>query len=176
MLNLFCGVGRGQGVVLVVKASWGGMASDGELFNDTFVIEAVDRNADGATEKKFDKVSRIEAKSENYETTLTLDVNMELYPLQRQERVRLMLASKLSETGDSEGYNPTAPLPSRADAFGYIMYGKIFKYAENAGKAVVYASFGGLLMALTGEPRTLSARSFNVDSSLYLFMTKTDEN
>lgn len=152
------------------------MASDGELFNDTFVIEAVDLNSEGVTEKKFDKVSRIEAKSENYETTLTLDVNMELYPLQRQERVRMMLASKLSDGGDMEGYNASVPLPSRADAFDYIMYGKIFKYAENAGKAVVYASFGGLLMALTGEPRTLSSRSFNVDSALYLFMTKSDDN
>lgn len=157
-------------------------SAEGELFNDTFVIQGVDMHEgeDGkkTQEKKFDKVSRIDAKSENYETTLTLDVNMELYPLRNNERIRLLLASKLGADGEHdstvEGYDPSRPLPDRADAFDYIMFGKIFKYSETKGKAVVYASFGGLLLALTGEPRTLGARAFNVDANLYLFLTKVD--
>jgi DNA-directed RNA polymerases I, II, and III subunit RPABC3 len=157
-------------------------SADGELFNDTFVIQSLDTHEgeDGkpVLEKKFDKVSRIDAKSENYETTLTLDINMELYPLRTSERVRLLLASKLGGDGENdstvEGYDPSRPLPDRADAFDYIMYGKIFKYSESNGKAVVYASFGGLLMALTGEPRTLGARAFNVDANLYLFLTRVE--
>lgn len=155
-------------------------SADGELFNDTFVIQGVDMHAgeDGkkVLDKKFDKVSRVDAKSENYETTLTLDVNMELYPLRSNDRVRLLLASKLGADAESSlpGYDPSHPLPPRADAFDYVMFGKIFKYAEAKGKAIVYASFGGLLMALTGEPRTLGARAFNVDADMYLFLTKVD--
>jgi DNA-directed RNA polymerases I, II, and III subunit RPABC3 len=159
-------------------------SADGELFNDTFVIESIDlHDAEGdgpkVLDKKFDKVSRIDAKSDNYETTLTLDVNMELYPLRANERVRLLLASKLGGDGadgtvEVDGYDPSRRLPDRADAFDYIMFGKIYKYAETKGKAVVYASFGGLLMALTGEPRTLGARAFNVDANLYLFLTKVE--
>lgn len=101
---------------------------------------------------------------------------MEIYPIREGDRLELLLATQLGESAvddfDGLGYDPTKKLPSRADAYDYIMYGKIFKYAETDGKAVVYVSFGGLLMALKGEPRTLGARAFNVDTTLYLFLRK----
>lgn len=104
---------------------------------------------------------------------------MELYPLRDGDRLEMLLATQLGETGGDDygapGYDPTRKLPSRADAYDYIMYGKIFKYAESEGKAVVYVSFGGLLMALKGEPRTLGARAFNVDSTMYLFLRKIQD-
>lgn len=165
-------------------------SADGELFNDTFVIRTLDVHTDDdkkqTMDKKFDKVSRIDADSENYSSTkLTLDVNMELYPLRQEERVRLLLSSKLGGEDDAvsdlAGYDPTKPLPDRANMFDYIMFGKIYKYdskpshGQESATATVYASFGGLLMALTGSPQTLGARAFNVDSSLYLFLAKEDE-
>lgn len=178
-------------------------SADGELFNDIFIIESLDvhnKDADGngTLDKKFDKVSRIDAKSNTYDTMLTLDVNMELYPLRENERVRLLLATKLGgddEVSDLPGYDPTKPLSDRADKFDYIMYGKIYKYSEHeetvkvkaakAGaedkekillRATVYASFGGLLMSLKGEPQMLGARAFTVDASLYLFLAKVDRD
>lgn len=165
-------------------------SADGELFNDTFVIKTLDVHTDDdkqtTFDKKFDKVSRIDADSENYSTKLTLDVNMELYPLRQEERVRLLLSSKLGgdddgDVSDLPGYDPTKALPDRADRFDYIMFGKIYKYDSKPSRgtdpetATVYASFGGLLMALTGNPQTLGARAFNVDASLYLFLAKEDE-
>jgi DNA-directed RNA polymerases I, II, and III subunit RPABC3 len=123
-------------------------------------------------------VSRIDASSENYATTLTLDVNMELYPLREGDHVEVLLATQLGEAGTDStgaGYDPTRKLPQRADDYEYIMYGKIYKYAETGGRAVVYASFGGLLMALKGEPRTLGARAFNVDSTLYIFLRRSQD-
>lgn len=44
------------------------------LFEDTFTIKSVDNT-------KFDRVSRIESKSQAFETTLTLDINTDIYPL-----------------------------------------------------------------------------------------------
>lgn len=41
------------------------------LFNDTFTVSSVDRDG-----KKFDRVSRIAARSENHEMDLTLDVSL----------------------------------------------------------------------------------------------------
>lgn len=36
----------------------------------------------------------------------------------------------------------------------------------------MYASFGGLLMALKGESRILTSHAFKVDSEVYLFMRR----
>lgn len=86
----------------------------------------------------------------------------------------MLLATELDSSGadTSGGYDPTRKLTGRAAAYDYIMQGRIFRYDEVDGKAIVYASYGGLLMALNGEPRTLGARVFTVDSKLYLFLRK----
>lgn len=65
---------------------------------------------------------------------------------------------------------------TKADKFEYVMFGKVFKYKDalmkkgQAVKAEVYASFGGLLMQLSGDPKKLE--SLDVDQSLYLMMRK----
>jgi DNA-directed RNA polymerases I, II, and III subunit RPABC3 len=123
-------------------------------------------------------VSRIDASSENYSTSLTLDVNTEIYPLRENDRIELLLATQLDSNASEEildGYDASRKLQGRAAAYEYIMHGKIFKYAESHGKAIVYASYGGLLMSLKGEPRTLGPRAFNVDSRLYLFLKKVQD-
>lgn len=149
----------------------------GVLFSDTFDLEALDYDpVEKRKEKKFDKVSRIDAKSENYDTEITLDINSEIYPMKEGDKFEVLLADRLYEDAQDEseipGYDPTRQLDSRADSFEYIMHGKIFKYAEEKSRAVVYASFGGLLMALKGETRILPSHSFKLDSIVYLFMKK----
>ncbi|KAJ8565714.1 hypothetical protein K7X08_008290 [Anisodus acutangulus] len=68
---------------------------DGFHFDEIIKIRKVD--ADG---KKYDKVSRIDAESNDGETSIQLDINSELYPMQRKEvvyvsfgRLQLMLKS-----------------------------------------------------------------------------------
>lgn len=146
-------------------------------FTDTFVVSAVD--VDPATNEKkkhFDKVSRIEGKGENYNMHITLDVNTEVYPVAESDRVEILLTEQLRQEADDTdadaSYDPTIPLGELADTYEYIMHGRIFKFAETKNTAVLYMSFGGLLMALTGEPRSLNSYTYKVDSPVFLFMRK----
>lgn len=93
-------------------------------------------------------VSRIEAKSETYDTELTLDVNTEIYPIMQSETIEILLSEQLDDAAtkpdsadDMQGYNPTKPLGDRADDFEYIMRGKIFKYTEKHMRAYVWNAF-----------------------------------
>ncbi|KAF2321979.1 hypothetical protein GH714_005148 [Hevea brasiliensis] len=77
------------------------------LFEDIFVVDKLD--PDG---KKFDKVSRIEAHSQNCDMFMHLDVNTEIYPM---------------AVGSKENL---------ADKYE-IMHGKLYKISEEgSGKAV----------------------------------------
>ena len=71
-------------------------------------------------------------------------------------------------------YDPSVGKRSTiADGFDYVMFGKVFKYKDQKMKVVkaqVYASFGGLLMQLSGAPKDLEA--LDVDQSVYLLMRK----
>uniref|UniRef100_A0A7N2R751 Uncharacterized protein n=1 Tax=Quercus lobata TaxID=97700 RepID=A0A7N2R751_QUELO len=70
----------------------------GELiFDDIFKVQRV--NPDG---KKYDKVTRIEARSEKCDMFMQLDVNTEIYPIDKEERFLVALSTTLSlECGDS---------------------------------------------------------------------------
>lgn len=98
------------------------------LADDVFEVMAVD--PDG---KKFDRVSRIQGKSENYDTKLLLDVNTEIYPLKMGEKFSLVLSKTLSLDGSpmdvDSAWRPNAG-PTLADKFEYVMYGRVFKFEE----------------------------------------------
>jgi DNA-directed RNA polymerase I, II, and III subunit RPABC3 len=64
-----------------------------------------------------------------------------------------------------------------ADKYEYVMHGKLYKISEdkdtsdqNAKKVEMYASFGGLLVMLKGDPS--SAANFELDQRLFLLMRK----
>ncbi|ORX82085.1 RNA polymerase [Basidiobolus meristosporus CBS 931.73] len=143
------------------------------LFSDIFDIKDVDRDG-----KKFDRVSRLNARSENYDMELTLDFNNELYPLEIGDKFSLVLASSLSLDGvrdlDASGKKESwreRTEKNLADDYEYVMYGKVYKYDESSGSKVsVYASYGGLLMALEGDFRHL--QNISVSENIYLLMRK----
>lgn len=85
------------------------------------------------------KVSRIEGRSEAYDTELVLDINSEIYPVSADEVIDILITERLEDAqpnpDEPEGYNPTKPLGDRADAYEYIMHGKIFKYHEERQRA-----------------------------------------
>lgn len=78
------------------------------LFDDLFTIDDIDKEG-----KKFDRgkyatrenlasidfnaVSRLYARSSNFDMGLTLDYNVELYPLKQEEKFSLVLASSLGQ-------------------------------------------------------------------------------
>jgi len=138
--------------------------------------QSFNEEADKIKEKKFDQVSRIIAKSEFYDYTLTIDVNTNIYPIKEKEKIEVMLADTLNEgeTQEEEGYNPAKKLDTRALQYGYIMQGRVYKYSQAKHKADVYASFGGLLMQLNGSAQIISKARFSVDNKIYIFIRKAD--
>jgi DNA-directed RNA polymerase I, II, and III subunit RPABC3 len=164
------------------KRELGAMA-DSVLFEDIFTISVVD--PDG---KKFDRVSRLVAHSEQFDMDLLLDVNIDVYPIARSEKkFTLALAATLNLDGTpDDGTFDQTRRKSLADKYEYVMYGKVYKYADASGAATaagggqrgsgatakveVYISFGGLLMCLKGEPNNLS--NLLLDQRVYLLMRK----
>eukprot|EP00252_Welwitschia_mirabilis_P021964 TRINITY_DN5795_c0_g1_i1.p1 TRINITY_DN5795_c0_g1~~TRINITY_DN5795_c0_g1_i1.p1 ORF type:complete len:145 (-),score=20.95 TRINITY_DN5795_c0_g1_i1:271-705(-) len=139
------------------------------LFEEIFTITAVDPEG-----KKFDKVSRIEARSEQFDMYMLLDVNIDVYPVAVGERFMLAMATTLNLDGTPDtGYFISAR-KTLADKYEYVMYGKLYKIDETGAganaKIEIYVSYGGLLMLLRGEPSHLN--SFQLDQRLYLLMRK----
>ncbi|KAK1327242.1 hypothetical protein QJS10_CPA01g02970 [Acorus calamus] len=138
------------------------------LFEDIFILTKMD--PDG---KRFDKVSRIEAKSEQFEMYMQLDVNTEIYPLHVGDKFTMVLAPTLNLDGTPDtGYFTQGGRKTLADKFEYVMHGKLYKIAEesNTGLVEIYVSFGGLLMMLRGDPS--NAANFELDQKLFLLMRK----
>ncbi|KAM7525053.1 hypothetical protein LguiA_014955 [Lonicera macranthoides] len=142
----------------------------GALFEDIFTVEKLD--PDG---KKFDKVTRIEAKSERLEVYMQLDVNTEIYPMYAGDKFLMVLASTLNLDGTPDtGYYTPVGRKSLADEFEYVMHGKLYKISEEGAepnvKVEMDISFGGLLMMLKGEP-SISAK-FELDQRLFILIRK----
>ncbi|XP_028801707.1 DNA-directed RNA polymerases II and V subunit 8A [Neltuma alba] len=132
------------------------------LFNDIFKVEDVD--PDG---KKYDKVSRIVAKSEKCDMYMLLDVNTEIYPLNKNERFLMVLSPSLVlNTKDGK--------VSIQDKFEYIMHGRLYNITKEGSKdefeVEVYASFGGLQMMIRGH--VSHCLKFVVDQNLFLLLRK----
>ncbi|KAG8900204.1 DNA-directed RNA polymerases I, II, and III subunit RPABC3 [Tulasnella sp. 408] len=115
--------------------------------------------------------------------TLSLDYNVELYPLYKGEAVTVTLASSLSLGGlnqdkEANTWRPGAKTTKGLDDdYDYVMFGrasialKVYKFDEAAeGKVTVYASFGGLLMALAGSFRHL--QNIVIGENIYLLMRR----
>ena len=88
-------------------------------FDDIIKVDRLD--ADG---KKYDKVSRIEARSEQLNMQLHLDVHSELCPVRVGDKFRIVLADTLNEDGSAvTSLLPKGKQNSLADKFEYVMHG-----------------------------------------------------
>lgn len=122
------------------------------VFDDIFTINAIDKEG-----KKFDRgmfefvlflhhllsnqihsVSRLYAHSKNYDMDLTLDYNIELYPLKNGQSFALALSSSLAkgpqgdagggdeEEKDREVWRPDGKgRGGLEEDYEYVMYGKV---------------------------------------------------
>ncbi|OSX67662.1 hypothetical protein POSPLADRAFT_1129609 [Postia placenta MAD-698-R-SB12] len=147
------------------------------VFDDIFTINAIDKEG-----KKFDRVSRLYAHSKNYDMDLTLDYNVELYPMQNGQEFALALASSLAkgppganteeEEKDSDVWRPDGKgRRGLEEDYEYVMYGKVYRFDGGTAEIVTaYASFGGLLMSLTGSFRHMT--SIVLGDPLYILLRK----
>jgi len=149
------------------------------VFDDIFSIKKIDPEG-----KKFDRVSRLHAESRNYGMELTLDYNHEIFPLTVGQNVVLALASSLAR--DSGGTQDGAIEEERdrdvwrpdgkgkrgfEDEYDYVMYGRVYRFDPGTGEVVTaYASFGGLLMSLTGSFRHMT--NIVLGDPVFLLMRK----
>jgi DNA-directed RNA polymerase I, II, and III subunit RPABC3 len=133
------------------------------------------------TTKKFDKVSRLVCTTQNIHDDsnlkMTLDINSDIYPIDKGDRITVAFAKTLTEGSESNVYfDPllgTYDKQSKLmDAYEYVMFGRLFKYKEENTKLSIYVSFGGLLMKLTGRKDSLS--SFTPDMNVYILIRQPE--
>jgi DNA-directed RNA polymerases I, II, and III subunit RPABC3 len=107
--------------------------SEYTLFSDTFKIDSINS-------QKYDRVSRISGTTSDSATTLTLDVNVELFPVYEEEALQIVLASSLNlgaqedPSGggvEGKGWRQNQG-PSLADAYDYVCHGKIYRFEEGS--------------------------------------------
>ena len=96
----------------------------------------------------------------------------QLYSLTNGDKFKMVLATTLNLDGtpDANEFNQSGA-PSLMDPYEYVMHGKVFKVAAAAGrdgKMEVFASYGGLLMSLKGEPDQL--KNCHLDMRIYLLI------
>ncbi|KAJ1550758.1 DNA-directed RNA polymerases I, II, and III subunit RPABC3, partial [Nowakowskiella sp. JEL0078] len=107
-------------------------------FEDVFEVQDVE-----GAERKFDRVTRIKASSENMATEVELDVNCEIYPVKVGEKITILLARSLalgSNYVDNQKLTwrdvASRQQETLADKFDYVMHGKVFKYDDSKGAKV----------------------------------------
>ncbi len=105
-------------------------------------------------------VSRLVCKSENYEMDMTLDVNVELLPVEKEFKFNVELATTLNIDGtpDSGCYEQgqEKSADNRLSSCDYAMHGKVFKY-DNISDNKVYAALHATLRAPAVTSRALGS-------------------
>ncbi|KAL3473019.1 hypothetical protein BJX99DRAFT_202850 [Aspergillus californicus] len=131
--------------------------SDPLLFEDTFTITTINN-------LKYDRVSRLTCTSSDSQTTFTLDINSELYPVSVGESLSMALASTLSldgkeDSGAKTGWREVGMGEhTLANDYDYVCHGKVYRFEEGStsGNMAVFVSFGGLLLYLEGPYKKLA--------------------
>ena len=136
----------------------------------------------------FFVVSRISGKTEVHKLAIELDVNTDIYPMEKSQYYALVLATSLTSDGNEDfdlfrhtnqgvaagaDANMQGAGSNLIDQYDYVMHGKIFEdqLSEAAndqdGQILsVFISFGGLLMSIKGKFKDL--KELEMDSRIYL--------
>ena len=102
------------------------MSSDSTLYEDSFEITSL-------LNETYDRVARVMGTSNGSDTSLTLDINSELYPLQQGDNVNLMIATTLNLDGskdDGRGWRQGKDQETLADMWDYVCYGKVYRHHD----------------------------------------------
>lgn len=108
-----------------------GMASDSQLFEETFKI-------DNVNDEKYDRCARLSCTSMDGQTLMTLDVHSELFPCRVSETIHVVLATSLALDGskdDEKGWRDVTKAGGEAtlaDMYDYVCHGKIYKFDDGA--------------------------------------------
>ena len=161
-----------------IAGGGGGVGSDAlSPIKFEAMFETIDVDPDG---KKFDRVSRFVCRSTPYgDAEVTVDVNVDVYPIEVGTKFTYVLASTLNTDGSPEDpttFDQTAGKESLADEYEYVTHGKCYKKtepnddADASEKTATYISFGGLLTCLKTDAKAMS--EVDVDDRVYCLMRK----
>ena len=105
--------------------------SDANLFKDEFTVTAINS-------AKYDRVSRVSGHNTTRDVEFTLDVNTEVYEMQPNDKIELVLASTLSLDGskdDGKGWRDTQHGETTlADMYDYVCHGKVYRFEDGEGE------------------------------------------
>lgn len=144
------------------------MSKSDILLEDRFRLEEIKK------EEKFSKVERVVLNNENVNATvkIEIDIHTDLYPMKKGSQYWIMITTSLGNFQEDKGIFVSEEFDreSQKDKFEYVMHGKIYNMiSDNKAKMVsVFASFGGLLMKISGKDEDL--KNFNVDSRIYILI------
>ncbi len=101
------------------------MSTDAALYEDSFQITTV-------LDQTYDRVARVMGITSNSDTSLTLDINSELFPLQTGEAITMLIATTLNLDGtkDERGWRNQANEETLANLWDYVCYGKVYKHHD----------------------------------------------
>ena len=120
------------------------------LFQDIFDVQKI--NPEG---KKFEKVNRLLCKGLTNDVQLLIDINCDIgFKVHEGDKISVAFASSLAMDGslDDGTYKMYTDEPTLLDQYEYAMHGQIFEFKHTKGTTIeVYASYGGMLMQLTGD-------------------------
>jgi len=144
------------------------MSTDATLFQESLTCTGVDH-------QKYDRVARLTASNQDGSISLTLDINIEIYPFSSGEAFELALTSTLNADNskdDGKSWREVQKGESTlADHWDYVMNGKVYRFEEGAGESIkVFCSFGGLLLYIEGPYKRLTPLR---SETVYLLMRKS---
>lgn len=101
------------------------MSADATLYEEAFTITTI-------VDDKYERVARVLGASQDSLTSLTLDINNELFPLAAGENVSMCLATTLNLDGtkDERGWRDKKGEQSLADMWDYVCHGKVYRFEE----------------------------------------------
>ena len=143
---------------------------DKEVFEDKFKVMQIDPD----NKTPFRNVSRVHivSKSSNQNRRqIELDINIQIYPVNLKEQflVKVTNCDNVKNVYSHDDLNR----PSEKDSYEYVMYGVVFELEEKGGEITAYASFGGLLMRVSGGPEAMSKfRHEGKEARVFLMMKK----
>lgn len=144
------------------------------LFEDSFQVKTVDNS-------RFERAGRMDCESISFASNnLEIDINNVIYPVSPSEKIYVAITNNVSPPDDPRALNtaydhdPRLLGSSVMDQFDYVMFGKVYKkeVKKEENLAVVWASYGGLLMKLRAEAAQLN--DFHLNDSIYFMMRKVD--
>jgi DNA-directed RNA polymerases I, II, and III subunit RPABC3 len=101
--------------------------AEATLLEENFTISSI-------ISGKYDRVHRIVGTSQSGDISMTLDVNIELFPVAMGDAIHMHIASTLSTEGnkdESKGWRDvTRGEPTLADHYDYVCHGKVYRFEE----------------------------------------------